>query len=211
MQILLISYLSIKKSCFFYSNCLSDLNLSNIFSLLSIQFSILIISESCRISLCVYFCFDGFFFTHFTRSNMMLTFSDRHVIEISDLQCDFRYQSLRRTLRASRRPTVAPEEPIPENTIAETTPTTTTPVAAAVSVSQSTPTSSDNSPNLSSPNLNDRQRAIQDSPGCQFILRRDFFQFVSNHNVSQDKLSFLIFLINFEMFLLFFYLFFLKL
>ena len=117
----------------------------------------------------------------------------------------FRYQSLRRTIRGQRRagesnrPTILPQEdrqadnePIhdrprhlsrrqqgeatqrPKPMTAQQAPTD-GPNAAQSQTASSTPTSSTN--------RSHERISFEDTPGCRFIRRRDFFQFVNNHAV----------------------------
>lgn len=127
--------------------------------------------------------------------------SPEHNVNEQLEQLDRRYQSLRRTIRAGRRtgelvigeessneippviPTNIPSTPSLITT--SSTPTTQTTPSQASSIGPNT--NNNVTPRRSASNtVERRERAITDSPGCLFIMRRDFFQFVNNHTMANQ-------------------------
>lgn len=102
----------------------------------------------------------------------------------------FRYQSLRRTIRSGGRsrepiaveilpaPIGSSSEPAAVVSPAESEPATNTDQDAPLPNSSSTP------PRITTLERRERGAVITEVPGCKFLRRRDFFQYVNNHGVS---------------------------
>ena len=102
-----------------------------------------------------------------------------------------RYQSLRRTIRSGGKRSAEPSDTSPIHHATATVTNTTTSVVSTVAVSTPSsasrvaPTTSEqpSSTNQRRPSQERRERSHADAPGCLFIRRRDFHQFVGNHTV----------------------------
>ena len=136
------------------------------------------------------------------------------IISLICLSHSFRYQSLRRTIRGQRRagesnrPTILPQD----NRQAENEPnrdrprhlnrrqtaeTSVAAAAAAAAVAKPKPESTPDASATDGPAAKSQtpssartptKGSFEDTPGCKFIRRRDFFQFVNNHGVRPPRI-----------------------
>jgi len=109
-------------------------------------------------------------------------------------QLDRRYQSLRRTIRSGGRsrepiaveilpaPIGSSSEPAAVVSPAESEPATNTDQDAPLPNSSSTP------PRITTLERRERGAVITEVPGCKFLRRRDFFQYVNNHGLASQFL-----------------------
>jgi len=142
--------------------------------------------------------------------------SPEHNVNAQLEQLDRRYQSLRRTIRAGNKdvappktpphtPAVSPLANTPPPVVHPTPPQAVAHPVSSASASLTTASSSVTSApprsNVAATPTGDQQpaqrrnstqerrdRSFADSPGCLFIRRRDFFQFVSNHQLASSFL-----------------------
>lgn len=115
--------------------------------------------------------------------------SPEHNVNTQLEQLDRRYQSLRRTIRAGKKTGEVQDGTSRSLETASASSESSRGATAAGAEGSDTQTAT--ASNVSrTPSLveRSRERAITDSPGCLFIRRRDFFQFINNHTLAAQFL-----------------------